>query len=533
MGVSKDDLAVGPRHSPPQVRRGSDGSRTGREARRGPSGGPSGGKSVNKMLGLFEKGHGSQPASKPLPPPSPSKVRPIPPVKPTAGKKVPTQPLKKLHDGDGKTKVSTQPSVQPLKKLHDGDGKTKVSTQPSVQPLKKLHDGDWKTKVPLLPPNGRIGAGTPVKPSPLDSHAPVKPSPLDSHALVKPSPLDSHALVKPSPLDSHAPVKPSPLDSHALIKPSPLDSHAPIKPSPLDSHKQGSGRVAVVTQKKQGSSSEGSEAVKKKMQKLTNSKSQDETSSRYKRNGIGTEKLSTSCSVTKNSSKVTDRKRADSANQPSSKGQKVSSPVRAPRIPPLHPQPYSGGDKKGSADSAPPKTITPPLTPKKTKSGYENVQPAHVKPHPQSPPKPLIQDDVDYENLSFSNRDSDVYENIGIGFAGTGGDNVTGPLPPLPLNKNPARQLYENVKVGKSAGKERRKEEKVEVMEDDDTLFGKEGPPGMMEMIYENFGPDKGNRAMTIEELADHVEKLGKKGLSTEYYRVRNEPITGLHKACR
>lgn len=438
MVMSKDDLAVGPRHSPPQVRRGSDGSRMSRQP------GPSGGKSVNKMLGLFESGHGSQPVSKPLPPPSPSKVRPVPPAKPTAVKKIPTQP--------------------------------------SVQPLKKLHDGDGKTKVPLLPPNGRIAAGTPVK------------------------------------------------------------------PSSLDSHKQGSGRAALVsTQKKQGGSIEGSETVKKMVQKLSSNsssssnRSQDETSSKYKLNGIGTEKLSTSCSVTKNTPKVSERKRAESADVPhSSKGQKVSSPVSTgtARIPPVHPQPYLGGNKKGSAESAPQKTITPPLTPKKTKStatstDYENIQPSHVKSHPQSPPKSLSQEDADYENLSFSNRDSDVYENIGIGFAGTGLDSMTGPLPPLPLKKNPVRQSYENVKVGKSMGRERRKEEVVEVMEDDDTLFGKEGPPGMTEMIYENFGPDKGNRAMTVEELVEHVETLGKKGLSTEYYRVRNEPITGLHKACR
>ena len=73
------------------------------------------------------------------------------------------------------------------------------------------------------------------------------------------------------------------------------------------------------------------------------------------------------------------------------------------------------------------------------------------------------------------------------------------------------------------------------VMDDDDTLFGKEGPPGMKreEVIYENFGPDDGNRLMTVEEMERHINKKDKKGLSAEYLRIKNEPLSGNYKACR
>ena len=170
-------------------------------------------------------------------------------------------------------------------------------------------------------------------------------------------------------------------------------------------------------------------------------------------------------------------------------------------------------------------------------SGYENVALSKASSSPPlTRPPPPQQDDEGYENVSFSNRDSsEVYENIGIGFAGSG-DHMTGPLPPLPYGKQ-SKQSYENVEIGKklspAKGKGSKERDKVVEDDDDEMLFGKEGPPGMQETIYENFGPDKANKLMTIEELAAHVEKLGKKGLATEYLRVRNDPITGTHKTCK
>lgn len=477
-GITKDDSAVlKSQHSPPHLRRGSDGSKTSREAERGPR--PSG-KAVNKMLGLFESGHESQPLSthKPLPPPSPSRVRPIPPAKPSATKKGPTQP-----------------SVQPLVKL-------------------QLHEGDplSRTRVPILPPNGRANVG---------------------------------------------------------------------KHGPGDSGKQ-AGKVAVWNRDDSTTANESSKGsgvahkgpfsggeVKKKIHKMFASSGDGSKDKQGLSKSTCENKPSATHQLKKNVLESIERKRANSAEKAMSSS---GSPQKTPHMPPGI---STASNKKGHSESAPPvATMTTPPALKKTKSvstgplesappvtsmttppalkkpkaastGYENVNPPrgteckpHSQPHPQSHPqphsqphpKPPSQDDLDYENLSYTNRDSDVYENVGIGFAGTG--DMAGPLPPLPLARQPVRQSYENVEIGvKSPARGKRKEQAVE--EDDDMLFGKEGPPGMQEMIYENFGPDKGNRLMSIEQLAAHVEKLGKKGLSTEYYRIRNEPITGLHKACR
>jgi hypothetical protein len=53
------------------------------------------------------------------------------------------------------------------------------------------------------------------------------------------------------------------------------------------------------------------------------------------------------------------------------------------------------------------------------------------------------------------------------------------------------------------------------------------------EVIYENFGPDDGNRPMTVAEMERHINKKDKKGLSAEYLRIKNEPLSGSYKACR
>lgn len=187
--------------------------------------------------------------------------------------------------------------------------------------------------------------------------------------------------------------------------------------------------------------------------------------------------------------------------------------------------------------------VTPPYQspPKKRKTrtqvnaDYENVPLNKKKTHPRtthlSPSSATVVDQ--YENVQFCNRDSsDIYENVDIGFAGHGGD-MSGPLPPMPPSREPVqpvKQVYENVAIKKPLKK---KNKSAIVEEDDDTLFGKEGPPGNKETIYENFGPDKGHRQMTVEELEAHVETVGRKGLATEYFKIRNEPISGAHKACR
>lgn len=76
-------------------------------------------------------------------------------------------------------------------------------------------------------------------------------------------------------------------------------------------------------------------------------------------------------------------------------------------------------------------------------------------------------------------------------------------------------------------------QERVDESSDDETLFGQDGPPGLQEAIYENFGPDVGNRLMSVDELDKHVSSKGKDGLSVEYLKIKNEPLCGPYSSCR
>lgn len=51
--------------------------------------------------------------------------------------------------------------------------------------------------------------------------------------------------------------------------------------------------------------------------------------------------------------------------------------------------------------------------------------------------------------------------------------------------------------------------------------------------IYENFGPDEGSRWMSAQELQQYLTKKGKKGISAEYFKIKNEPLTGSHAVCK
>lgn len=522
-GVTRDDSAVhSPRRAPPYQRRGSDGgSRRGsnvgsrKEAEEVPHPSPGGGgKSVNKMLNIFEGGHSHQASNRPPPPSSPTRgARPIPPARPTAARKPPTQP-----------------SVQPLMKLSSSD----------------MDFWNKSTKVPLLPPNGR-------------------PNLLSSGKLqsVDVPPPGSNQLGKTAK---------SAQSKEGIAKSS------GTKDGEEGGVSESSKRHGVFS-KTQGIFNKTHVFVALKKMRKTPAASTGESSSKDKHTtttatSTTTDSLSTSFNAMNPKPEVLARRRADSADKAVPKGHQAhgestpkthhspSSPPRTPRTPHgpnspprtprtlhsgassptkthapiMHPLPYSAGKMTVLESKATPQ--------QKSKSSYENVNPPESpihrnKPHPQ--PHPLNNTDLSYENMAFCNRDSDVYENVPIGFAGPGTSSAPGAsLPPLPLTRHPvqpARQSYENVEIGvKSPGKGRSaadKKRKDVVEEDDDTFFGQEGPPGMQELIYENFGPDQGNRFMTTEQLAAHAEKLGKKGLSTEYLRVRNEPITRPHKACR
>ena len=53
------------------------------------------------------------------------------------------------------------------------------------------------------------------------------------------------------------------------------------------------------------------------------------------------------------------------------------------------------------------------------------------------------------------------------------------------------------------------------------------------ETIYENYGPDKGNRWMNVDELQKYIKERGKSDLSSEYYKIKNQPLTGSAQAFR
>ena len=69
--------------------------------------------------------------------------------------------------------------------------------------------------------------------------------------------------------------------------------------------------------------------------------------------------------------------------------------------------------------------------------------------------------------------------------------------------------------------------------EEEDLLFANEAPGPTEEVIYENFGPDEGNRFMTLEEMERHISSKGKKGLQIEYLKVKNEPLRTCYTACK
>ena len=184
-----------------------------------------------------------------------------------------------------------------------------------------------------------------------------------------------------------------------------------------------------------------------------------------------------------------------------------------------------------------PRSFQPQLSKEKEKSSaYENMEvPVSMV------TATTITTNASPSLASFYN--DDIYENVMVD---------RGPPPPVPTSNSRAHSsyptestAYENVTIQTPPPKPpaahhtthssslREDYENVTVLEDDEMLFGKEGPPGMQEVIYENFGPDEGCRLMSVHELEEHIKSKGKKGLSAEYYRIRNEPLTGLYEACR
>ena len=63
--------------------------------------------------------------------------------------------------------------------------------------------------------------------------------------------------------------------------------------------------------------------------------------------------------------------------------------------------------------------------------------------------------------------------------------------------------------------------------EDEGELLDDDSNQTTDDVIYENFGPDEGNKWMNTNELSQYIEQKGRDGLSQEYYKIKNEPLCG------
>ncbi len=155
-------------------------------------------------------------------------------------------------------------------------------------------------------------------------------------------------------------------------------------------------------------------------------------------------------------------------------------------------------------------------------------------PSEESQPKSLSS----YENVDLKGQPAG-YENIviqsplwGSSNGATGSDAGAYENLDFPTPHKPIRQDYENIDILPSPGASAYRGD--ESSDEEMCLADVEefsGPPE--EVIYENFGPDEGNRAMTPDELAKHVSSRGKQGLSAEYLKIKNEPLGSSYTVCR
>lgn len=96
--------------------------------------------------------------------------------------------------------------------------------------------------------------------------------------------------------------------------------------------------------------------------------------------------------------------------------------------------------------------------------------------------------------------------------------------------RNPrTRHQYENITILTESGPVPYLSDNDEDVED----FSGDESPAPEEVIYENFGSDKGNQYMSVEEMEKHLQEKGKKGMSAEYLRIKNEPLAHPYTACK
>lgn len=91
------------------------------------------------------------------------------------------------------------------------------------------------------------------------------------------------------------------------------------------------------------------------------------------------------------------------------------------------------------------------------------------------------------------------------------------------------RHQYENITILTESGPMPYLSDSDEEVED----FSGDESPAPEEVIYENFGSDKGNQYMSAEEMEKHLQQKGKKGMSVEYLRIKNEPLAHPYTACK
>ena len=172
----------------------------------------------------------------------------------------------------------------------------------------------------------------------------------------------------------------------------------------------------------------------------------------------------------------------------------------------------------------PPSPATSAHPPSGNPSSRENVTSA--KPTTTSTKSDTKQDPAsmhhDYVNLEIISEPaaSGEYANVEI----MSEPAAAGEYANVEIMSEPAAG-YVNIGILSSSDEEEEEEEEL--------LFTNEAPGFAEEAIYENFGPDEGNRFMNLEELEKHVSSKGKKGLQIEYLKVKNEPLRTCYSACK
>ena len=157
----------------------------------------------------------------------------------------------------------------------------------------------------------------------------------------------------------------------------------------------------------------------------------------------------------------------------------------------------------------------PKKLPRDTAMGYENVAIHYVKSSSHSPEPPRMASGQARGGHKTSPKE------------GKEKGGVASSVQPAAKK----RHDYENISILTPAGPIPYLQD-TSSSEDSEDFSGDESP-APKEVIYENFGFEKGDLPMTADELEAYLSQLEKKGISAEYLRIRNEPLAHPHTACK